>query len=212
MNRHAILGLVALLLFPFLLVAGCDSEAAEVVATDKAYDRAIDSQNGAAAVEFLSKDSVAFLDRMVETARVEWKDQLKARPFHERYEILRARLLYKPAELKQANGRSYYTRLVDEGWVWSTSEARRTKVAVANSKARATITYKYRGDRETFRGYWVFEDGKWKEDLVLDGGEIDQFAREQSARERISEDQLLVRMLEDETERDVPDSIWEAPR
>lgn len=212
MNARPILWLGALLLLPLAaLLAGCDARAAEVSATDDGYDVALNGGDGPTAATYLSKDSVAWLDDMVGLARTARKDKVKALPYRDRLEVLQIRLLLEPDELKKADGRSYYIRLVNEGWVVSTSEAKRIKISFNSAKDRATITYRYPGERETFHGSWVLEDGQWKDDRVTDADEINQEARAQARAGGVTEDDLLFDVLAENLEMEIPDSIWDPP-
>lgn len=201
--------IAAFLLSMAALLTACDSRAAAVRATDESYDVALDSNDGATAVTFLSKDSLAWLDRMVELARTAKKSKVKNLPYGERHEVLQIRLLLKPGELRNIDGRSYYIRLVGAGWTGSTSEARRTKISLSSAGDAATVTYRYPGEQETFFGYWVFEDGAWKEDQVKAAFEASRSSDSDARAAGMTEDQMLVDYLEQSSGLEVPESIWD---
>lgn len=210
-NSFSVVGVLCMVV-SLLLGAGCDSAARDVAATDDAYDKALNSNDGAAAVEYLSKDSLAWMDEMLEKARKAQKAEVMALPFNERYEVLRMRLILKPEEIKGATGKTYYAQAVNRGWVTSTSEARRTKITVTGGGKRAIVVYKYPGERENFRGSWVLEDGRWKEDLVTEASEVNNNARVEAGRQRITEHQYLMQLLEYDADGDIPETVWNPPR
>ncbi len=205
--------LVLVLLLPMLAMgAGCDNRAKEVSAADDAYDAALDTMNGPAAAAWLSKESVARLESMLEIARKGKKAEVQALGMSDRLEVLRMRLLLKGDINKPLDGRGYYAKLVSSGWVTSTSDMKRVKVQVEPSKTRATVMYKSPYQVEGVMGYWVFEDGAWKEDQVLDRQMQDSELRTAAQEERKSENDYLLWVLGEQLEMKIPATVWDPPR
>jgi hypothetical protein len=103
---------------------------------------------------------------MVALSRTADRKKVKSLPYADRFDVLLVRLLLKPAERKTADGRAFFIRLVESGWVHSTSHAKRVRISVSNAGDAATITYRFPGETETVDLYFLFEDGGWKEDRV----------------------------------------------
>jgi hypothetical protein len=203
---------VAVLLSFIAGFAGCDKQAAEVEAADVAYDNFLDADDGAGAVGFVSKDSLARLDRLIGVARKAKKSEVQALPYNDRLEVLQIRMLLKRDLLKPVDGRSYYAKLVSSGWVNSTSDLERIKVKVDSSKTSATVTYRLPGTSETTQGFWVLEDGAWKEDQVAQN-ERDRSDYKAHAKEAgMTEDEYLLTTLEDRAGEKVPPTIWDVPK
>ncbi|MEK6702443.1 MAG: hypothetical protein AABZ53_09280 [Planctomycetota bacterium] len=211
--RSLSIALVLIMLSFVSVLGGCDAEATDVRETDKAFDKALDSQSGAQAVTFLSKDSIARLDRMMALARTAKKAEVQALSFTDRLDVLQARMLFKAKELKTADGRLYFTRLVGSGWQGSTSDCTRVSISVNGEKSRATITYRIPRGKETFQGIWVKENGEWKSDVAAESDVGDRDAAERAKEIGMNMDQYLMYRLEEGSGGEaIPPTIWDPPR
>lgn len=193
-------------------LGGCDRKVAEVVAADKALDKAIDSGDGQTVVSMISQDSLARMDRLLDFARTAKKSEVKALPVADRLEVLQVRQELKSDVRKPMDARTYYARLVTNRRTESTSGAKRGKITFNAAKTEAKMLLTSPDGSDYMYGYWVYEGGGWKEDFVArvrdDAGRIQAAARELS----MTEDEFLIFRLEESSEEAVPPSIWDAPR
>lgn len=193
-----------------VLLTGCDAEVAHVKEVDDRYDMALDSRHGKTALAYVSKDSIAWFDSMVETARTASKSKVQALPFAERLEVLQIRLLVPAADLKKMDGREYLIRSVDEGWQGSTSQLKRHSVRVNNG--RATITYRDPDSGTQSQGYYVLEDGAWKEDRLSLNADLNQSAGSEAREAGMTEDELIFEILGELSGDTVSESVWNPPK
>ncbi len=204
--------LVATMLVFFTSLGGCDKKAAEVLAADEQYDNCLDADDGAGAVRYVSKNSLARLDRLISVARTAKKAEVRAMPFDDMQEVLMMRHLLGPELLKPMDGRTYYTKIVQKGWLHSTSHLERIKIKVDSSGTSATVTFRDPEDSEITYGHWVFEDGAWKEDQLADLQTSHAELKAAAKEARMTEDEMIMASLEIRIGETVPPTVWDPPK
>lgn len=190
-------------------LSGCDDTSRQIREADEASNKALDANNGAEAVKFLSKGSIDRLSNLIMKARKAKKADVQKLPWADKFDILVIRMLIDPARLRKMNGREVYLEMVDRGWVYSTSGYERQNYKYSKDKTQATVTYIDRRSRIWFKSYWIFEDGGWKQDQAADVVEIGRWAAEEAKDAKITEDQLLMYELSNLFEVDVPEKVWQ---
>ena len=212
LTRLIPLVLAALMLAFFSGIGGCDKKAAEIQAADEQYDNCLDADDGAGAVRYVSKDSLARLDRLIAIARTAKKADVKALPLPDMQEVLQMRVLLGSELLKPIDGRTYYIKLVSKGWVNSTSLLERVKIKVDSVGTSATVTYRDPDDKETTYGHWIFEDGSWKEDQIADLQNPQMDLKAAAKEARMTEEELLLTGLGARTGETVLTTVWDPPK
>jgi hypothetical protein len=208
MNTPAWRTIVVLGLMVLACLSGCDDAARQIREADEASNRALDAHDGAAAVKFLSKGSVDRLSDLITKARKAKKADVQKLPYADKFDVLVIRLLIEPSRLRKMNGREAYVEMVNRGWMNSTSGFERQNYKYSKDKTQATVTYIDRRSRTWFKSYWILEDGGWKEDHVADVVEIGRWAAENAKEAKITEEELLLEVLGDLIEDDVPEKVW----
>ena len=190
-------------------LTGCDQTPYLVTKADKEWDAAVDANNGAQAVLYLSNASIEHGDKIATMALTATKSQVKALPAYERFEVLQARLLMKLDGLKTIDGRTFYAGCVNHGWVYSTSVLRRQKVVVGGTKTSAVIYYKMPPNAPPLRSQWFLEDRQWKCDITRIDGDPDAHWLEEARVEGKSVDDYMIAQLEELNGDQLSSSIWE---
>lgn len=193
-------------------LAGCDKRAAEVAAADDQYDARLDANDGEGAVKFVSKDSLARLDRLLTVARTGNSASVKALPYGDKIEVLGMRLLLGRELHQPIDARTYFIRVVNKGWYSSSSSYERIKVKVNGKGTSATVTLRDPEDSETYSSYWVFEDGAWKFDEVADMKKHDAEFRKAVKEAGMTEEEVIFAILEEETGETLTPELWDPPK
>lgn len=212
MTTHLIpMVLVAVMLAFFTGTGGCDRKAGEIQAIDQQLDNCLDADDGAGAVRYLSQDSVARLDRLVSVARTAKQPEVRALPISDRLDVLQIRLLLGRDLLKPIDGRAYYIKLINMGWMGSTSTHERVKTRVASDGKSATVTYRRPNAANASEGHWVFESGTWKTDEVRTAETSGVALRALAVSEGVKEDQILMLVLKLRTKQKLTAALWDPP-
>jgi hypothetical protein len=176
-----------------------------------AYKAAILSGSGAAALELVSQSTVSYYREMQQLALYAEAAQVRARSIVDRTQILTMRHRVDPHVLRRMSPRDLFVYAVNQGWVGKESVARLEAGAARVWGATATVEIIRLGNRTGLQYPLTHERGRWRVDLVptLDwaNSAMGQLARRQG----VSEDQLILTLLQVASGRPVPEGIWDPP-
>lgn len=212
------------LLIVAALMAGCDSRAGAV---KDAMDRLIaanDAHDGETVASLYCRSTIEHYDELLRLAREATKSRIMAMTLSERAEVLTMRLEYPLAQLKALTGREYIKRSVGAGhWVveWGVEDYGRIKVTgstawmeVKKPDERPTRGFSRRG-RDTRRAYnirFYLEDDVWKMDETSIDDLWNEMLLEDQRDSGIGEEQYLLELLGDGSDKPVPANIWDPPK
>jgi hypothetical protein len=177
------------------------------------YKTAVILSDGQAAAEVVSRGSHEHFRELAEQALTLDRDGLRGIALTERLYTLLLRLTLEPGELSSMSGAELVAYTVDRGWI-GRSGAPRLEIGpsvVEGDNATAAIL-RPDGVETPFSLSFVRQEGQWRLDLVA-MMELIHVAFENAQQESgFDEDEFVMRMLEQGTNRTVGPEIWSPPR
>jgi hypothetical protein len=122
------------------------------------------------------------------------------------------RIRLTDTQLKNFDGKEYVLHSVKHAWTESgTSQGfHRGKITVKGAEARIAYT------RENFdypmEAVFVLEDGEWKADEPLTNAAMEPVLKRIARERRMSEDEMVLRILEKAAKGPVRPNVWDPPR
>jgi hypothetical protein len=213
-------GLAALLLTLLLLpLVGCDAHASdkeEISAVFQQLDDCNRASDGKNVVEVFTKSSFEHNEQMLKAGLDGTPEQVRALPPTDMLEVLRMRLLATREELEKLDGRGYVRFATGKGWYASAAaelpDQRLTRFKFSADGREAHAQAVFRGDRTGTRIHFIHEDGAWRYDEALAMREFDRGYRAAAHDEGMKLDQFILSELENETGKEVPNTIWQPMR
>ncbi|MBS0197850.1 MAG: hypothetical protein JSR77_13930 [Planctomycetes bacterium] len=192
-----------------VVLCGCnDPEAGEVEMCYSAIYHCCDSRDAECVLKLLAPASIAYYDRLLGIARTANREQVEALRPTERLEVLKMRQFATRPELAAFDASSYIRFIVSRG-VWAGGE----KPRISNVKVRgdtATANIRDEKGKATHHKFdFVKVDGMWKIDWNRSDDMWDEYIEKDARRERMSVNNLLFFIIEEESEMPVKADIWE---
>jgi hypothetical protein len=178
----------------------------------KELERCNNERDGDKVVAVFSKESFKNNERIVKLALDGTKEQVKAAGPHTRVEVFRIRMLAKRADVEKLNGRGYVRWATSQGWYVTPADERTAQTLddfrfnAAGTEATARLVED--GDPTEIRLRFVKEEAGWKYDEAHSYGEYDRVLRKIAKEEKMTEDDVVEEVLETETGKKVPESVW----
>ncbi|MGF1592009.1 MAG: hypothetical protein ACFCUW_01945 [Kiloniellaceae bacterium] len=201
---------VVLLALPASAAAGPADDVREAFLT---YKTAVILSNGQAAAAVVSNASHAHFRELADQALTLDHAGLQEIALTERLYTLLLRLSLEPGDLNSMSGEELVAYTVDRGWI-GRSGAPRLEIGtsmVDGDSATAAIL-RPDGEETPYSLNFVRQQGQWRLDLVA-MMELIHVAFETAQQESgFSEDEFVMRVLEQGTNRTVGPEIWSPPR
>lgn len=185
-----------------------ESAAREVAGCFAAYKDAILSQQGEAAVDRLSRNTVDEFENYVGMALGAEREELEALSLINRMQVILMRHRIPLETLRELTGRSAVVYAVDRDWIGKDEVIRTELGEVSIHGDRATAEVIIGGQVAPNRFQFRREYGSWRFDLLpllRDGNTAMKYAAQQAG---MDEDEFLFLLLESVTGERVDDSIW----
>lgn len=190
---------------------GCDNKDAQAIrAMLVQYDTANNSKNGRLAKECVTKSSDAQYESIRRHALYSDERTVRALGPYIKHQVLMTRNRASAAQLEVLTGEDYLVWTTNEGWFangdsgWSTAFG---KIAVKGDFATGVVLQddKPTGDKVHF----LKEDGRWRLDETTMGQHMDQWYLDLAKFEGVSVDDLLIFIEEEDSGKEISDSIWQ---
>jgi hypothetical protein len=180
---------------------------AEVRATFERYKKAVLAHDGQKAVAEIDEQTLDYYARM-RTAALTAPD-IHGLSLLDKLMIVRLRHELSPDQLSAMDGRALLAYAIGKGWVGDASVQRGGigEVKVAGSTARGTMTL---GGKPT-PAQLAFRKSKrgWLIDLMPLLAGAEPALRQLQKNAKLSEDELVLKMIEEATGRPVPAGVWQ---
>jgi hypothetical protein len=213
MNTRHGLALVSLL---FLILTGCDArsddrkEMRAVFARLNECNRAAD---GDGIVDVFTKSSFARNEELVKLGLDGTASQVKALPPNDMMEVLRMRLRSTRPELARLDGRGYVRYATSNGWYVrppaELSDETLTGFTFTKDAREARAQVVSDGKKVPTRIHFIVEDNAWRYDEPEAMGEFDRDMHKWARQERMSIEELVLSLLEDELGKEIPSTVWD---
>jgi hypothetical protein len=201
---------VLLVVLPRQVAAGDASS--EIKQAFGAYKAALLAGDGAAAAGVVDADTLAYYGKMKRLALTAPAAVVKRQPIMDRLMIVVLRHRVAVKDLRAMSPRKMIEHGVEQGWIGKESMADIELGKITVRGERATGQMVRGGKPMPVEFAFRREAGSWRLNLqaLMDvgGSALSQVARAQ----KISEDQLIVSLVESVSGRPVPATIWNPPR
>lgn len=211
--------LSSIVLLLLLVLTGCDARSAdkeEIRAVFQQLEDCNQAADGKNVLAVFTKSSFDHNEQLLKMGLDGTPEQVRALPPADMEEVLRMRLRATREELEKLDGRQYAEFGTGRGWYRrpssSLSEQRLTKFTFTPDGREARAQVIADGVRTDTRIHFILEDGAWRYDEALAMREFDRDYRAAARDEGLKVHQFILNNLEDETGKEVPDSVWQPLR
>lgn len=172
--------------------------------------------NGAAIVEVFDEDSFRHNEELLKAGLDGSEKEVRALPISDRLEVLRMRARATRAELEKLDGRGYAQFSTSRGWYITPPKERsedaleRFRFSEDGKEAWAYLVVD--GEKVDVRFHFVKEGGRWRIDERRAMRSMDRFYAAEAREFGMSEDEYLLDLLEEETGKPVPKTVWQPMR
>lgn len=205
---HLVLAVASL-----LLVSGCDEHAADREAIIDVFERHqqnIRARDGKAAAADLTDASHAMTTELLKKALTLSEKATRGLPGSDRLDVLLIRHLTggDKAEIKKIaamNGRQYYQYVIEQGWTFEPSNFSLESFKFTKTGAEAKLASDER--KVDWVVYFLLENDKW----MIDDTQRQRYNRvvaKYAAKNKMSEDEFMLKLLEFITGREPARNIW----
>jgi hypothetical protein len=213
MTRRILIALVCLFT---ILQTGCQEsdtqEDALVRTCYEGYKQAILDQDGDAAVAMVDETTLKYYGEMRHLALEGTADVVHNLTTIDKIMVLMLRHQILVEDLNQMNAESLFVYAVDQGWIGRESVANIDLGDITVSGDQATGVHISGGTKSSLKWKFQKENGAWKIDITSIMPMAEQAFQEIIQESGQSEDEFLVTILESISGKNVPRSIWDAPR
>ncbi|HVM95464.1 MAG TPA: hypothetical protein VMT89_03695 [Candidatus Acidoferrales bacterium] len=182
-----------------------------IQAVFRTYKDAVLKGDGAAAAAVLSQDTVDWYAESQQLALHGTKDQLQKLQPLQRFQALAFRYRTDPHVLRTLSPRQVIAYAVEQGWMGKSTLERTdigdVKIAGDTAEAEVTVDGKPAGQQYNF----MREQGQWRFDQLPLLASGDEQLRAAAAQRKMSEEQLILALLEAFSKKKVGDEIWVPP-
>lgn len=187
-------------------------EAEAVRAAFESYRQALIEEDGAAAADRISANSVEAYQRFRDLALSGSREEVGELSMVHRMQVLLLRHRIEPDALEAMNGRTAFAHAVDEAWVGAGGIARLEihHVAVRGDEARANVGVGPAPSPDIFR--FLREDGEWRFDLMPSLSSAEGALRQMAAARGVEENEFLLGMIGSMSGEPATDALFEPPR
>lgn len=205
-----------LCLSTLILQGGCDTRATDKEDMEvliQTLDSCNNSSDGNGILGIFTQSTWDHNDALIKLALEGTEAEVKALHMADRMEVLRMRLRSNRAELSKLKGMEYTRFATSRGWYVLPREDRAlatlTKFKFSPDGNEAWANLVHDGEPSNTRIHFIKEGGQWRYDEpdAMKSYSADyQFA---ARAERVPENRFIFNMLEQETGKDVPETIWQ---
>lgn len=207
---------VATLCVLCVLVAGCSKdESAAVEQAFEEYKAAIVAGDGAKAVSRVTQSTVDYYGNLKRLTLEAGADEIRALSFTDKASIGLMRALMDLSYLRQLTPEQVFMYAVQEKWIGEGAMIQGTTIeGIRIDGERADAAYVASGRTSPFRFEFMKESGMWKVDLTSLIAGVDQMFRKQMASGggALSEEQLVLSLLNARTGKKLGPEIWNKPK
>jgi hypothetical protein len=182
-----------------LLLSACAARprtADDIHGLYRTYRDAVAKGDGAAAAECVSASTFDEYQTFIRHARTADESMLRQQSIHTRLQVLLLRQRLDEAALSLLDGRELFVRMIDERWIGGETVAAVQIGDIQVRGERADAPTFAAGQRTGDRTHFIRQDGRWKIDLVPGFRSADRRLAESAERERKSEDEFLLSLVE----------------
>jgi hypothetical protein len=187
---------------------GGSGEASAVKKAFESYRSALLNQDGKAAVEAVSSNTIKMYQEYRDQAMTGDEQSVKGLSIVNRMQVLLMRHRIDPKLLKKMDGNEVFAYAVDQNWIGKNSVVRLTLEDVAVSGPRATAKASADGKQTGERFHFVREEGSWKLDLGPTIQATDQVMQGIARKKGMSENELVFSLITSVSGRQVTEAIW----
>ncbi len=195
---------------------GCDSRAddkQDMEVLVQTLDSCNNASDGNGILGIFTQSSFTNNDKLIKLALEGTEAQVKALHMCDRIEVLRMRLRATREELSKLRGQEYTRFATSRGWYVmppaerATATLDRFRFNAAGDEAWAYLVHD--GERSDTKIHFIKEGGLWRYDepeaMIAYSRDCQRAARV----EGMSENQYILMMLEEETGKEVPETVWQ---
>lgn len=212
--RVVTFGLIALCL------PGCEDPHAQDKAAIRASLRQLDEANeecdGPGAVAVMSSQGIADYTRLVKMALDAPREKVIVMGASEKLQIIQLRNRLTRTELEKMDGAAYQAHATGECWYFMGDDYVGYEGSIGDIDVMGDMAYGHildeDGDDSGLLAEFAREDGVWKVNEFSFHRQWDEWMHEWAGLERMTEDELIVRLEEIEWGKDIRDSIWDPMR
>ncbi|MFM9996540.1 MAG: hypothetical protein ACKVU4_12165 [Phycisphaerales bacterium] len=203
----------------FAVLPACEQEppeADELRALVARIDAANQNADGATATASFTEGSIARYARRMELALNGKRKDVEALDAWDMSEVLRMRVRARRNDIEGLDPRAYVAFATSQGWYVQDeslqTELRSIRVSGDTAYATARYTDEYGGEYESEMLTFRREDGVWKLDEDSWRGTFNRLTAERAADEGVSIAEALLMMIEEETGKPNPITVWSPMR
>lgn len=191
--------------------ASVQAEEAAIHAAFEAYRTALLARDADGALPHVSQSVLEYYGYVRELALYAGEAEVRARPLSDQLFVLLLRHRIPAARLREMTGREVFAHGVAQGWIGDedTRAQQVGRIGVMGNMAFAEMLAG--GRRSPVTLHFVRQDGAWKWDMLGVIQWMDAALRAAAEGAGVTPEELLVRAVEQVTDRPVPPTVWAPP-